>query len=178
MTKLFEENLRDSTVTDQTKQSPSGGRKAVENQPEPEGDRGTSGMSGSQQGNEDDDYAPAPERSREGEQERGEGHDDDPAWCVMESDILDGDRFLLVRDDLYSDEQLQQRITEEARSQADAIYTMTEMNHITSAELTDEDKRKLHDLKKEFGGQVLGDDPEGEAFPCVDISDWIDSRTG
>jgi protein-tyrosine-phosphatase len=96
----------------------------------------------------------------------------------MESDILDGDRFLLVRDDLYSDEQLQQRITEEARSQADAIYTMTEMNHITSAELTDEDKRKLHDLKKEFGGQVLGDDPEGEAFPCVDISDWIDSRTG
>jgi hypothetical protein len=135
-------------------------------------------MSGPQQGNEDDDYDPAAERPREGEQERVEGDDDDPAWRVMESDILDGDRFLLVRDDLYSSDQLADRITEQARSQADAIYTMTEMNHITAAELTDEDKRKLHALKKAFGGDVIGDDPAGEAFPCVDISDWIESNGG
>jgi hypothetical protein len=154
MTKLFEENLRDSTVTDRSKQSPSGDREAVENQPEPEGVRGTSGMSGNQ------------------------GTDEPAAWCVMESDVLNGERFLLVRDDLYSSDQLADRITEQARSQADAIYTMTEMNHITAAELTDEDKRKLHALKKAFGGDVIGDDPAGEAFPCVDISDWIESNGG
>lgn len=104
--------------------------------------------------------------------------DEPAAWCVMESDVLNGERFLLVRDDLYSSDQLADRITEQARSQADAIYTMTEMNHITAAELTDEDKRKLHALKKAFGGDVIGDDPAGEAFPCVDISDWIESNGG
>jgi hypothetical protein len=130
---------------------PAGGTSVT---PEPEGVRGTSGMSGNQ------------------------GTDEPAAWCVMESDVLNGDRFLLVRDDLYSSDQLADRITEQARSQADAIYTMTEMNHITAAELTDEDKRKLHALKKAFGGDVIGDDPAGEAFPCVDISDWIESNGG
>ena len=176
--KSMKKRLGISTDAEEQQDEDSTPRRVSSVTPEPEGDRGPSGMSGPQQGNEDDDYDPAAERPREGEQERGEGHNDDPAWCVMESDVLNGERFLLVRDDLYSSDQLAERITEQARSQADAVYTMTEMNHITEAELSDQRKRELHDLKKEFGGQVLGDDPEGEAFPCVDISDWIESNGG
>jgi protein-tyrosine-phosphatase len=93
----------------------------------------------------------------------------------MESDVLNGERFLLVRDDLFSDEQLQQRITEEAREQTDAVYTMTEMQHITAAELTAQRKRELHELKKQFGGRVLGGDRDSETVECTEISGWIES---
>lgn len=101
--------------------------------------------------------------------------DSEVAWMVLGSDVLNGERFLLVRDDVYSDEELQERVTDEAREEAPVTYRMTEVNAIIEADLSDERKRQLHELKKSFGSRVLADDHGGEPVPCTEISDWIDS---